>query len=186
MSGQAVPDGIPGGNPDGTPGTLPSGSGAASSSYPVALSLLELLSANAFAGVLASSTIGLATASRIASTLELVETFRALNAYRIDASSLNALPSSSASTTLSANSVSASSKTTIIVWLGNVTPTAQNPFLRLSNGTIYFDIPSPQGGNVKRFEFRALPASVAASFWLVNGLGVPLASSGNVIVSVGV
>jgi hypothetical protein len=169
--------------PDGTPGTLPTGSSASDADYPIAPGLLSLLSQSASGSLLAVSTIGAATASRIASTLALVESFTALEAYRIDAGAIDGLADQSTSQALSANASSLSNRVTVIVWLASVNPTSVTPFVRLTNGPTFYDLAVPAGQKAKRLEFRNLPATFTNGFYIFNGLGVPFASFGNAIVT---
>jgi len=170
--------------PEPTPGTLATGSSASDADYPVAQSLLSLLSEEATASLLAVSTIGAATASRINSTLALIESFAALKAYRLDASAIDGLAHGATSTVLSANASSVSNRVTLVLWLGTVTPSAPTPFIRITNLNTFFDLPVPSGAHVKKLEFRDLPQSFANGFYVQNWLGVSLATSANAIVAV--
>jgi hypothetical protein len=68
----------------------------------------------------------------------------------------------------------------IIIELSNLNMPSAG-YLRIDNGTNYYELAVPAGNAGKRLIFASIPASFLSSFTVFNGTGLSLNSSGNFI-----
>jgi hypothetical protein len=93
---------------------------------------------------------------------------------------LNGLASGSSTSAINYSSPSESSTAKVIIILGSVT-LASSGAIGLDNGTDLYELTVASGSGSRRVEFNSIPSSFLASFNIVNGLGVSMASQGNTV-----
>lgn len=162
------------------PEPAPSGSSGQDTNYVIPSSNLALLANDTKSNLLAVSNLGSAIASRINSTLDLIEALTGFEAFTINASSLNNLSNTLLSAELTVSNTADSDFVRIVILLGEITPIGA-PTLVITNNTISYELIVPLTTNEKRLVFDNIPSSFVSSFYVQNNTGTTLASWGNSI-----
>lgn len=163
----------------------PEGSTVTDTSYIITDSNLALLSNSSKNSLLSVSNLGSAITSRINSTLELIQAYDEFTAYLLDETVLNGLANGATSSTLNVANVGTSNFVKVIVILGEITPVGLAPSVFINSGLESYELAVGTTTAKKRLEFNQILAAFVNAFTVTNNLGVPLASSGNSVVVVG-
>ena len=98
----------------------------------------------------------------------------------LNPTSLNSLANYSSSASLAYDNPAAASTCDVIVTLADINMLTSG-YVRLDNGTDYYELTVPTGYSGKSVIFKTIPVAFLASFTIYNGTGVTLKSSGNYI-----